>query len=302
MIPAFPQFKPLSSEDLSFIFSHLKLFSRSICELNLANLFLWQDFDHPQLTCINHNLCLLISPENESPYFLEPLTHHKLLETVKVCLNHTGRISRASENFVSLLPLETFKIEPLRSQFDYLYLREDLANLKGRKYDGKRNHIRRFRASHPNYTFKALSPNDENEALKLFEKWFHFKEGSKYYPKLAYIAQKNALEKAFAYFEKLKLFGGAIWTEKQLGGFLVGSTLNSQTADLHFLYGDPELPGIVPTLLSEASQKIFGAFKYLNLEQDLGIPGLRQSKLSYYPIKLEKKFEISAVLKSSLFK
>jgi hypothetical protein len=76
-------------------------------------------------------------------------------------------------------------------------------------------------------------------------------------------------------------------------GFILGSRLNPETASVHFQYGDPSLRGISQTLLWEACNKTFSSFKYINLEQDLGIPGLRKAKLSYYPLRLEKKFEIT---------
>ena len=207
-------------------------------------------------------------------------------------IKHAGRISRASQEFVSGLEGDTYKISELRNQFDYIYQTRDLAELKGKQYDGKRNHIKRFKAAHPDYEYSALDAPRKKEALELFERWFEARKESRFYPKLAYTSQKAALEIAFENFEKLRLSGGAVSINKKLEGFIIGSRLNDGTLSAHFSYGNPAMQGISQILLFEACNKTFAPYKYVNLEQDLGIPGLRTAKLSNHPLRLEKKFEV----------
>ncbi len=169
---------------------------------------------------------------------------------------------------------------------------KDLTELKGKKYDGKRNHIKRFKKAVPNYTFNDLSPKCKGSALVLFDKWFDVRKDSRYFPKLAYNAQKEALSNACKYFKELNLSGGAIYSKDSMLGFIVGSRLNKNTFSAHFQYCDPNIQGLNQTVLWEACNKLFNEYEFINLEQDLGIPGLRQSKSSYHPHKMEKKFEI----------
>ena len=265
----------------------------SICEWAPANLVIWKDFDHPRKFTIHQNLCILISPPNEGPYFLEPIGNHKITETVDICLKQAGRISRASEDFIKKLPKERYVIEELREQFDYIYARETLAGLKGKKFDGKRNHIQKFRRHFPDYQFRPLSPADEKDALGLFDKWFDYKKETTYFSKLSHPSQKRLIQNAFLYFEKLELSGGAIYNQGGMLGFILGSQISPEMATVHFMFGNPIYPGIAQILLWEACNKTFSSYKFINLEQDLGIAGLRQAKLSYYPLRLEKKFELS---------
>jgi hypothetical protein len=299
-IPKYPKFKNLEFEDLDLIRNHLRECQTKICELSAANLFIWKGFDDPRLTCIHRNLCILITPPNEPPFFLEPLSHHDFLDTVDVCLKHAGRISRAHESFVSLLPHDAYLITPLRSHFDYLYRVSDLAELKGKKYDGKRNHIKKFKRHYPDFEFVSLGADLKDQAIKLFEDWFASRKDSQFFVKLAYDAQKGALESAFSNYKKLNLFGAAIMVSGQVKAFILASGLNPQTVSVHFLYYHPDYPGISQTLLQEACQKYFSAYIYANLEQDLGIPGLRTYKLSYHPLWMEKKFEVTKKLKSRI--
>lgn len=302
--PQFPNFKPVELSDRAFILEKLENNPRRICELAFANLIVWQNFDHAHYTFINDNLCILIKPVNEEPFFLEPIGNHKLLETLQTCLNYTKKISRASENLISQIDVKQYKIKCLRSHFDYIYERKKIAELKGRKFDGKRNHLKKFQKKFPDYQFKKLEKKDQAEAVALFEKWFQEKN-PEINPqddllKLQYQSQKIAFDLAFNFMEELEIEGGGIFIDGQLKGFILGSQQNKETATLHFQYTDPQIRGINQVLLWAACNHCFLSYKYVNLEQDLGILGLRKSKMSYHPDTVEKKFEISPKKQESL--
>jgi len=286
------EFKKLAFDDLNVISKHLELINPKICELSMANIFMWSKFDNPHIAVINENLCVQIKPENEESYFLEPIGNSKLPETIEVCLKHAKKFSRISEHFVSHFDRSKYNIFPLRAHFDYIYLTKELAELKGKKYDGKRNHIKKFQKYCPNYEFARLSPEHKKSSLEIFEKWFSAKSDTKYFTKLSYDAQRNAIEYAFLNIERLRLDGGVMIYDNKLLGFIIGSPLNKNTISMHFSYGQPDIRGIWQILLWEACNKIFRHSTHINLEQDLGIPGLRTAKLSYHPHKLEEKFEI----------
>ncbi|OGC21283.1 hypothetical protein A2291_06225 [candidate division WOR-1 bacterium RIFOXYB2_FULL_42_35] len=294
MIPEYPQFKPIDLGCLTDIEDHLKGHPPNICEFSSANLIIWQDFDRYQLTLINNNLCILNDPLTEPCFFFAPIGHNEIKATIATCLKHCGSISRVTEDFIKNLPQDQYHFKCLRSQFDYVYERQVLAELKGRKFDGKRNHIKRFIRRFPEYKFVPLEPQHKKAALELFEQWFTIREESRHFPRLAHNSQKIAIEQAFKHFKELELHGGAIFAEDKLQGFILGSQLNKDTATLHFLYGNPKAQGISQILLKEGCEKVFSQYKYINQEQDLGIPGLRKAKLSYHPHHLEKKFEIKA--------
>ena len=292
MLPEYPNFKTLELSDLGKIISHFKNHKATVCELAVANLFIWQEFDHPRLTIINDNLCILITPLNEPPFFLEPIGKNKLIETVAICLKDSGRLARLSEEFLFHLPIENYHVLCSRDQSDYVYERRALAELKGKKYDGKRNHINSFERRHQDYIFGPLKPEQKESCLNLFENWFAMRKESRHFPRLAYTSQKAAVEKAFEYFNALKLIGEAIIINGQFEGFILGSPLNEETITVHFLYALPNHRGIFQVLLWHACNNTFRGYKSINLEQDLGIPGLRKAKLSYQPQHIEKKFEL----------
>ena len=73
---------------------------------------------------------------------------------------------------------DIFTVEYDRDLFDYIYERESLATLRGKKLHGKRNHINRFKENH-DWSYESL--NDENalEALTMLMEWKMANEATK---------------------------------------------------------------------------------------------------------------------------
>ena len=65
---------------------------------------------------------------------------------------------------------EKCEIYEERDFFDYLYLREDLQHLKGRKYQPKRNHINKFTSKYQ-WEFTQLNSKNCFDCLPLLDKW-----------------------------------------------------------------------------------------------------------------------------------
>jgi uncharacterized protein len=291
MIPEYPDFKLLELEDRAEVVDHLMKHDTSLCELCFSTQYLWKDFDRPKLTMINGNLCILIDPLNEEPFFLEPIGQNDAVGTLELMLKHAGSVSRVSKDLVPQLS-DSMNALPLRDHFDYLYRVSDFANFKGRKYDGKRNHINRFMREHARWEFAPLQQKDAKDVMSLFERWCALKKGEFPTAELAYEAQRQSLKNAMDNYDSLGLLGGGVWEDGELLGFIVGGALSAETISVHFNYCYLHKSGIATVLLREACRTVFSGFKYANLEQDLGMLGLRKNKESYYPIRLVEKYEI----------
>jgi uncharacterized protein len=294
MVPEYPAIEPLNQSHLELLTRHLALEPRMTCDLALANLYIWSDCESPSLTFIHGNLCILIDSHSEPPYFLEPLGREKLSETIDQCLKHTGRISRVQEGLLGLLPDGAFHASPLRDHFDYVYEVRSLAELKGKKFDGKRNQIRKFIRNFPNHCFVALQKKHSGQALELFDRWSagrdaeNSRETSE--PPDNIVCQRQALITAFADFDALNLMGGAIFVDDRMEGMMIASASGSSQATAHLQYANYNMAGIYQLLLMETCRQILQGFEFVNLEEDLGIAGLRRTKLSNQPLRLEKKY------------
>lgn len=287
--------KPLDIGDSATFKKFDEFIPRGLCEFSFANLIIWRDFDRPSFVIIDDNLCVNIDPLDEDPFFLEPVGAAASEKAFCACMKHAGRLSRVSEKFAASVDRSMFKTFTLRDHYDYVYKTIDMANLAGRKYDGKRNHAKRFETLCPGYMYIPLEQKHACEAMKLLDVWCAYKKSQRnglVLSELAYECQCAAVARAFESYDELNLSGGALINNGEMLGFVMGSRLHADLMCLHFSYTRPEVPGAYQVLMREACRRIFHDFEFVNLEQDLGINGLRRTKTSYHPFVLKKKFGV----------
>ncbi|HUM34217.1 MAG TPA: phosphatidylglycerol lysyltransferase domain-containing protein [Candidatus Saccharicenans sp.] len=292
MIPDFPELKSIEMEDKEEVQHYLDLFPPDICELTFANIYIWREWEKPRLTKINGNLCVLCSPPDEPAYFLEPVGENRLDETVNLCLSLAPRLSRLSEKFLRKLAGQ-YIINEDRDNFDYVYLTQELAELSGKKYDGKRNWIRRFERQFK-YEISRVDKSHLESCLKLVRAWGEESEDreGKNGEDNHTGAAVRAMEEALFNFELFSFSTMAVLVDGQVEGFCLGEKLNPETAVVHIEVASREFPGLYQFLNRECARRARQQYRYINREQDAGLSGLRRSKLSYHPHHLVKKYNL----------
>ncbi len=184
-----------------------------------------------------------------------------------------------------------FRFHPDRDSCDYVYKIEDLAQLKGRKFQKKRNHLNRFQENHPNHHFAPITPQDIPALEQMVSHWYENR--LKLDPDHDYHLEKQAMKRAFAHMERLGLEGLILWENGQILAMTMGSFLTEDTFDVHFEKALEDVEGAYTAInqaFSAHLQEKYPQLRYLNREDDLGLPGLRKAKLSYNPDHLVVKF------------
>jgi len=285
--PRFPEFRLIGLEDKDLITRALSRVSHEACELNFANLFLWRHFERSQLTSVNGNLCVLCEPSSEPAYFLQPIGDREVEATIRACLSFAPRLSRVDEGFAKKYG-GSFRTEPDRDNFDYVYQVEDLAELKGKKYDGKRNRIRKFERNHA-YSYSRLSRDHLPGCRLLLAKWLDAKAGSD-----GFLANvwRTVIEEGLTGSEELGLRGSVFEVAGRVAAFSLGTELFPGTAVIPIEIVDPGYEGLSQLVNREFVRREWAGCRFLNREQDNGIPGLRRAKTSYHPHHFVKKYNI----------
>lgn len=286
-LPRFPEFKLVGLEDRETMENFFSLFPPDICELNFPNIFIWRHSEHPKWTTINGNLCILCEPAGEPAYFLPPVGEKLIRETVEVCLDFSPRLSRVPESFLEKYS-HGLAHEEDRNNFDYVYQASDLIYLRGKKFDGKRNRIRKLERNH-SYRYIQLSFEHLLSCRSLLDEWA--KEKAQQGQPLSE-GQSTAILEALRHFQALGLVGGAIEVEGRLEAFSIGSRLNANTAVIHIEIANPSYDGLSQLINREFIRDAWSDCQFINREQDAGIPGLRRAKMSYHPHHLVKKYNI----------
>ena len=173
-----------------------------------------------------------------------------------------------------------------RNEFEYIYDISDLANLTGKKYHSKRNHISKFTKLY-DWEYCSVSNSNLNECLEFFEKWFGVNNPGE---KMENINEYIAIKKTISNYESLEFIGGMIKIEGNIIACTIGERINHSTLLVHFEKALSEFEGAYSVINNEFCKKCEQDYKLVNREEDLGIPGLRKSKLSYKPKILLKKY------------
>lgn len=188
-----------------------------------------------------------------------------------------------------------FLLEENRDYEDYIYDREKLATLSGRRMHGKRNHIARFKDA-GEWSYEPLNDNNLDECKALCRRWVFSRE-EKWNDDMA--IELKVLDAAFKMKDELGLIGGVLRQKDRVVAFCMGEPINSDVFVVHFEKALPEYQGAYPMINQQFVLHACKTYKYINREDDAGDPGLRRAKLSYYPEILLKKYD--AKLSSVVF-
>lgn len=183
----------------------------------------------------------------------------------------------------SILP-DAFTEEEYRDNYEYIYLSEKLAYLKGRKYHSKRNHFTGFEKSY-NYTTEPLCKENFEDALKVNDAWCIEHGG---HNDSGHISECCAIRTAFRHFDELGFSGMLLRVDGKPVAMTMGEEISQDCYVVHFEKAVGGVNGAY-TAINRLFSATLTRYKYLNREEDMGIEGLRKAKLSYKPeILLEK--------------
>lgn len=288
------KFKKLSLEDKPHFCKYFTEYPSNISEYTFTNLFVWNDSKQIEFTEFEGHLILLMTADGKT-CFLPPIGPEPQGKIIPLLLEYAEHnnfpfcIKKAPKDFVNKLKKYSFVIEEDRDNFDYIYRAHDLAELSGRKYDGKRGFIKKFKAQYK-YNYINFTTEHINCCLPLAEEWMYNRDKNN--PALQ--NELKAIEKIISYAGELSIIGGFIRIFEKTIAFTFGEKLNHTTFVIHFEKADPEYTGSYQVINQLFIQnQVDGKYKYVNREQDLGIESIRKAKLSYNPCILGKKYTIT---------
>lgn len=289
-------FREVSIEDRCLWNSYLSLSGIRFCDFSFLNICAWKFYYQTELAEWKGYLLIRHYFDDNFHYFF-PIGDGNIAEVLNDLKNF------AFENHHSFLmdcltinqleEIKTISIHPFsfsldRNFSDYLYLREDWIALKGKRLQSKRNHLKRFLQNYE-YEYKPYTDAYLNDCISLTEQWM--KEN----PDLNWDSMNNELQViqfALNHLKQLGGCGGTLWVDGQLVAFSLGSSINEDTFVVHIEKANTSYEGIYVAMGNIFAQNLPCNYTFLNREDDMGLKGLRQSKLSYSPHKLLAKFSI----------
>ena len=289
-------FKTITLEQKELFESYLLHTTERGCEYTFSNLFMW---GLQQAELLQDHIVLFSEFDNHCfyPFPVGSGDKKKVLDAIfsdakerGLCPCLTGLTTEDQSILEELYPNQ-FYFHSDRGNYDYVYNIHDLADLKGRKLHRKRNHLKHFQKNHPDYIVEPISEQNLKEVRNFLSAWYKNKLEDQ--PEGDYHNEQTALEKALLHFQDLNLEGLLLKEHGELLGFTMASRKSSDTYDVHFEKAWGHIDGAYTTINSEFANYLRNKYPeilYLNREEDMGIPGLRKAKLSYFPHHLVKKY------------
>ncbi|MFH1876415.1 MAG: phosphatidylglycerol lysyltransferase domain-containing protein [Candidatus Omnitrophota bacterium] len=264
-----------------------------ISELSFMSLYAWSE--NGKFSITRYKDYIVLGTNTKAGWqFLYPLGAGDELRAISTILARHGGIFTALPQALGqrLQNDGGFLVESDRDNADYLYAIDDLATLPGKRYDGKRNLIKKFKARY-SYEYVALTSENLEEVLFFEKRWCTIKECDAIE---GLTQERRAIVNMVAYFTDFALRGGLIRIKETIVAAVIAEVLNPETLIIHVLKADPSFEGLYQTITNEFFIHEGTGFRFANFEQDMGLASLRKAKLSYHPVELIDKYNASLLV------
>jgi len=292
-IPVYPDFVSVELELRNEIHPLLSRTVDGVSEFTFSNLFLFRKRYQYRITLLPDGNPIIsgITPGSTSAFFMSPCGYPgsdvlaDLFKTHDYWKNIPPSLLELSVDGVSFrrqIEKMGITISEDRNNFDYLYLKSDLAKLPGRKYHKKKNLVNAFIKNWPDHEERPLEAALIPDALAVLEGWRNDKGDE-----IDFCAARNALE----HFSELELTGALYYVDKKPVAYCLGETIcRGAMFAVHFEKALETYKGVFQFMNQAFAASLPDGISLINREQDLGDKGLRQAKMTYRPIGFVRKF------------
>ena len=163
---------------------------------------------------------------------------------------------------------------------DYIYNASDLAELRGKKYHGKRNHITNFKKNNPDWGYEEISEDNISDCIELHTNWIYDKDQND----SDYSLEFESVLTGFENYKRLGFKGGIIRVNSKAIAYTYGEKGTNGCFVSHFEKAPADIQGAYAIVNQEFAKRLLeDGYEFINREEDLGIEGLRKAKQSYHP-------------------
>lgn len=289
--------KRLTHDNADEIREYLKYSDKYMSLAKFPTLYLWHEHTELAYDIKDDFLFLFECKFNNTammPYGTGDL--EKAMYSLEEYCKKTSRIGRLycvgeeDKNKIEQIIPGRYEISEFRAFFEYVYNRDDLAEMQGKRYSKKRNHINKFlRAYEDYYEYCTISADDISELEAVIDAWCIKNDCG---PGDTSKFEKRAIIKLLENNKGIEYRGGAIRINGNIEAFALGGKITDDMAVVYFEKADTEFDGIYTMLNKLYIANEWQDVKYINRQEDMGSAGLRKSKLSYYPDFMVKNYSM----------
>lgn len=285
--------KSLSVKDKGVFNKFLRLYRHELSVYAFENIYVWKGLFDIRWAIIENSLCIFFKDKIGCFLYLAPLAKTQNPGVIKKVFQlldgsnknkEVSRIENVEEADVSFYEGLGFTCQ--NKPYDYLCLRNDLAQLAGNKFKSKRARFNYF-IKHYAFQYLPFSLKYRDECLGLYNSWVKerkTKNQDHIYQGMLEDSQRS-LKNALDNYADLNFTGRIVRINKQIRAFTFGFKLNPDTFCILYEITDLSIKGLSQFIFSRFCQDLEG-YKYINIMDDSGLENLKKVKLSYHPARL----------------
>lgn len=294
-------FHPLTLADKELVQQRIFLSECRNCDFNFMNLISWRFMYETEVAEHKGWLLFRFKVEGRKAY-LFPVGKGDLAEILWELIDDAAKSGHPFlmmgvgqeffEHMDQALP-GLFSATSDRAYSDYIYARNSLETYVGKKLQPKRNFVNRFVRQHPDYEILPLTSEFVPSCVELDEMWAAQKETPAEVGRYTYSAERRSLLTVFDNWEALSGQGLVVRVGDRIVAFSYGAPINHDTFDVCMEKADKSFEGAFALVCREFVKSLPNQYTLINREEDLGLEGLRHSKLSYCPQFIFHKFSVT---------
>lgn len=297
------EFKPITIEAAKELLTFVKPEKTRSCDYTPGNLIMWSRFMDYRYAIEDETLFIACKSQQDmqSNAFLAPigkLGFDRSIPLLKEYCDSTGmplRLTAVPEEFIQELQntLPQYRCDELDSWSDYVYDAQKLATLQGKALNKKRNRYNKFIAEQPEYSYSRATTEEIKDVIKFLAENRECQNQRADNMRCYEHWQCIATVKNLTNYEQ---HAGVLRVKDEVVAFTLGEIFGD-TLFVHIEKANHEIAGTSEAINRMFVNDILQEFPdivYVNREEDLGDPGLRQVKRAYNPIMMINRYEMSA--------
>ena len=185
---------------------------------------------------------------------------------------------------------EQIEFEDERGQWEYLYLRKELAELPGNRFHKKRNHYNSYVKTYGPPDYRVVTADMIPTVLGVQDDWcqWHECEDS---PSLH--AENTAINRVLSNWASFRdLSAGSLFVDGKMIAFAVGEKLDAENLGVQYEKGLNGYKGVYQAMNCQFAIHAGEGYEWINRAQDLDEEGLRQAKMTYLPASYLRKYKV----------
>lgn len=293
------KFTSVTLENASLLRSILENSNEESCEFSFTNLYCWQEYCETKFQIWKKKLILWFSKADLLMVTCRKKDEEEAfsgtdLHIIALAMKKAGKSGKFYQIRKAVLEKDPdfarfFHIKPAEEEIsEYIYKTEKLALLPGNTLGKKRNLIHQFKREHPQVKLSLLTEENWHKARIFAEKWYASYPGNP--EELA--GEKSSLNYMQECFIYTELTGLLAEENGEVLAFATSAPITEKIWTEPLEKALPQYKGAAQFINNELAKMLLEKENciFLNREQDLGLAGLRQAKLSYLPENLLQNF------------